>query len=81
MTKILMVCLGNICRSPLAHGILESKLDPINFRIDSAGTAGYHIGNPPEVDYPGLNKIHSFLYVSVYHIEMTGGLAISPPNI
>lgn len=47
-TKILMVCLGNICRSPLAHGILESKLPANNFYIDSAGTASYHIGNTPD---------------------------------
>ena len=43
-----MVCLGNICRSPLAHGILESKLDPNKFKVDSAGTARYHIGNRPD---------------------------------
>ena len=48
MTRILMVCLGNICRSPLAQGILESKLPQNNFYIDSAGTAGYHIGNAPD---------------------------------
>jgi protein-tyrosine phosphatase len=42
MTKILMVCLGNICRSPLAEGILKSKLDSSNFEVDSAGTSGYH---------------------------------------
>lgn len=48
MTKILMVCLGNICRSPLAHGILDSKLDASLFYVDSAGTANYHVGNPPD---------------------------------
>ncbi|MFD0861861.1 low molecular weight protein-tyrosine-phosphatase [Sungkyunkwania multivorans] len=47
-TKILMVCLGNICRSPLAEGILASKLDPDRFYVDSAGTAGYHVGNLPD---------------------------------
>ena len=47
MTKILMVCLGNICRSPLAEGILKSKL-PNSFSVDSAGTANYHTGNPPD---------------------------------
>lgn len=46
--KILMVCLGNICRSPLAEGILQSKLDPNNFYIDSAGTGGYHVGASPD---------------------------------
>lgn len=49
MIKILMVCLGNICRSPLAHGILESKLPPDRFFVDSAGTGNYHIGSSPDV--------------------------------
>ena len=48
MTKILMVCLGNICRSPLAHGILESKLDDTKYYVDSAGTANYHVGDHPD---------------------------------
>ena len=47
MTKILMVCLGNICRSPLAEGILKSKL-PNDFIVDSAGTANYHVGSPAD---------------------------------
>lgn len=47
--KILMVCLGNICRSPLAHGILESKLPSDTFFIDSAGTGNYHIGQQPDL--------------------------------
>jgi len=48
MTRILMVCLGNICRSPLAHGVMQSKLSETKFYIDSAGTAAYHIGNAPD---------------------------------
>lgn len=48
MTRILMVCLGNICRSPLAHGILESKLPSDKFKVDSAGTGNYHIGSAPD---------------------------------
>lgn len=48
MTKILMVCLGNICRSPLAHAILESKLPSEKFSVDSAGTGDYHIGQLPD---------------------------------
>jgi protein-tyrosine phosphatase len=43
-----MVCLGNICRSPLAEGILQSKLPADFFEIDSAGTAGYHVGELPD---------------------------------
>ncbi len=48
MTKILMVCLGNICRSPLAEGILRSKLSLTEFTIDSAGTGNYHVGDLPD---------------------------------
>lgn len=48
MTKILMVCLGNICRSPLAEGILKSKLPSDTFFVDSAGTANYHVGCTPD---------------------------------
>lgn len=46
-SKILMVCLGNICRSPLAEGIMRSKL-PNDFYIDSAGTGGWHAGELPD---------------------------------
>ena len=45
--KILVVCLGNICRSPLAEGILKSKL-PENFTVDSAGTISLHEGEHPD---------------------------------
>jgi protein-tyrosine phosphatase len=47
--KILMVCLGNICRSPLAEGILQNKAlgAGLNWQVDSAGTNGYHTGEPP----------------------------------
>ena len=47
--KILMVCLGNICRSPLAEGILQAKAAAagLNWQIDSAGTNGYHVGESP----------------------------------
>lgn len=46
--RILMVCLGNICRSPLAHGILQNKLPQEQYFIDSAGTSGYHNGEKPD---------------------------------
>jgi protein-tyrosine phosphatase len=46
--KIVMVCLGNICRSPLAQGILRSKLPNPPFTIHSAGTAHWHIGKKPD---------------------------------
>ena len=47
--KILMVCLGNICRSPLAEGILQHKVNEagLPWKVESAGTNSYHIGEPP----------------------------------
>jgi protein-tyrosine phosphatase len=48
--KILAVCLGNICRSPIAHGLINhhaSRLN-LNIEVDSAGTIDYHSGNPPD---------------------------------
>lgn len=45
--KILMVCLGNICRSPLAQGIME-KHAPEQWHIDSAGTSGWHASERPD---------------------------------
>lgn len=46
--KILMVCLGNICRSPLAEGILQSKLPADKFIVDSGGTGDWHAGQQPD---------------------------------
>lgn len=53
-----MVCLGNICRSPLAEGILQSKVDSDSVFVDSAGTAGYHVGNPPDKRSIAVAKKH-----------------------
>lgn len=48
--KILMVCLGNICRSPLAEGIMKHKLREhgLDWTVDSAGTGFWHVGEPPD---------------------------------
>ncbi|MGB0840172.1 MAG: low molecular weight protein-tyrosine-phosphatase [Chitinophagales bacterium] len=48
--KILMVCLGNICRSPLAEGILRHKAQQagLNWIVDSAGTGAWHVGEQPD---------------------------------
>ena len=43
-----MVCLGNICRSPLAEGILKSKVDSSKIIVDSAGTGSWHVGSKPD---------------------------------
>jgi len=60
--KFLMVCLGNICRSPLAEGILQDKANKhgLNWEVDSAGTGNYHIGEPPHIlsqKVAGINGI------------------------
>ncbi len=52
MIRVCFVCLGNICRSPTAEGVFrylvsEAGLEA-EFEIDSAGTAGYHVGDPPD---------------------------------
>lgn len=56
--KILMVCLGNICRSPLAEGILASKLPKDKFFVDSAGTAAWHSGKQPDSRSIAVAKEH-----------------------
>ncbi|QAR30811.1 low molecular weight phosphotyrosine protein phosphatase [Ornithobacterium rhinotracheale] len=48
MKTILMVCLGNICRSPLAEAILRAKIGDREIKVDSAGTGDFHIGDRPD---------------------------------
>lgn len=57
-SKILMVCLGNICRSPLAESLLRSKVDSKNVTVDSAGTANYHVGQQPDERMTATGKKH-----------------------
>lgn len=57
-TNVLMVCLGNICRSPLAEGILKSKTDPEKVFVDSAGTGDYHINHQPDPRSIAVAKKH-----------------------
>jgi protein-tyrosine phosphatase len=51
--KVLFVCMGNICRSPTAHGVFQSLVDEQglgeSIQVDSAGTHSYHIGSPPDL--------------------------------
>ena len=48
MKRVLFVCLGNICRSPLAEAIFNNKVGDMNMQADSAGTAAYHVGEQPD---------------------------------
>jgi|TARA_B110000285_G_C14849225_1_gene479125 protein-tyrosine phosphatase len=58
--KILMVCLGNICRSPLAEGILQDKLNTkgLDIEVSSAGTGGWHVGQGPDTRAVAIAKKH-----------------------
>lgn len=57
--NVLMVCLGNICRSPLAHGIFETLSPYREFRVDSAGTANYHSGAAPDPRSIAIARTHN----------------------
>lgn len=63
--KILMVCLGNICRSPLAEGIMKHKIRQkgLDWEVDSAGTGHWHIGQLPDQ--------RSIAVAKKYHIDIT----------
>ena len=61
-----MVCLGNICRSPLAEGILQDKVRKagLNWTVESAGTNGYHTGEPP---HPLSQKVALLNGIDISH--------------
>ncbi|MDH5598401.1 MAG: low molecular weight phosphotyrosine protein phosphatase, partial [Cyclobacteriaceae bacterium] len=74
--KILFVCLGNICRSPLAKGIMQEKINKMGlkdyFHIDSCGTSDYHIGDSPDQRTTENAKNHGLLLTnSARQIEKT----------
>jgi protein-tyrosine phosphatase len=58
--KILMVCLGNICRSPIAEGVMQQLIDQhqLDWQVDSAGTNGLHTGEPPHKHSTAVCKQH-----------------------
>ena len=57
--RVLMVCLGNICRSPLAEGLLKSKVDPNKVFVDSAGTSNYHVNDAPDKRSIAIARKHN----------------------
>lgn len=65
MKKILFVCLGNICRSPLAHGIAENIVQKkgLKYKVDSAGTSNWHVGESP--------CTHSVTIAQRHHIDIS----------
>ena len=62
MIKVLFVCLGNICRSPTAEGVLKAQIAREGlmekFHVDSAGTSGWHNGEPPDTRAQIISKNH-----------------------
>ena len=79
MKKILMVCLGNICRSPMAEGILKHELQKrgiTDVQVDSAGTAAFHVGEPADARAQAELRKHGIdisderaMKLSPYHLE------------
>lgn len=93
MVKVLFVCMGNICRSPTAHGVFQSLVEQNNLgtsiQVDSAGTHSYHIGSPPDprsqatahqrgVD---LTRLRARRFVSGDFIEFDYLLAMDNANL
>ncbi|MEZ4417120.1 MAG: low molecular weight protein-tyrosine-phosphatase [Gemmatimonadota bacterium] len=64
-TSVLFVCLGNICRSPLAEGVfrhlVEERAWSERFEIDSAGTGGWHVGEPPDPRSQAVARSHGIV--------------------
>ena len=60
MISVLFVCLGNICRSPMAEGIMRQKIKDydLDAMVDSCGTANYHVGESP--DRRGIQTLHNY---------------------
>ena len=78
MKKILMVCLGNICRSPMAEGIVRDEFTKhgIDIQVDSAGTAAYHVGERADARGQAELAKHGIdisderaMKLSPYHLE------------
>ncbi|MFM2590565.1 low molecular weight protein-tyrosine-phosphatase [Vibrio sp. TBV020] len=67
MKKILVVCMGNICRSPTGEAILRAKSEQLNIpvQVDSAGTIGYHQGNPPDVRAKAAGEARGYSFKGI----------------
>ncbi|MDK9736648.1 low molecular weight phosphotyrosine protein phosphatase [Vibrio sp. D404a] len=67
MKKILVVCMGNICRSPTGEAILRAKAKSmgIDVEVDSAGTIGYHQGNPPDPRSKAAGEARGYSFAGI----------------
>lgn len=75
MKKLLVVCMGNICRSPTGEAVLRSKAKElgISVEVDSAGTIGYHSGNPPDARAMQAGKQRGYSFKGMRSRKVTVG--------
>lgn len=69
VTRVLMVCMGNICRSPIAEHVFRAKAEQANLPVEvaSAGTGGWHVGEP--ADYRAVTVLDEFGYTSDHRAQ------------
>ncbi len=75
MKKLLVVCMGNICRSPTGEAVLRAKAKElgISVEVDSAGTIGYHAGNPPDARSMQAGKLRGYSFKGMRSRKVTIG--------
>ena len=75
MKKLLVVCMGNICRSPTGEAVLRAKAKElgISVEVDSAGTIGYHAGNPPDARSMQAGKQRGYSFKGMRSRKVTVG--------
>lgn len=75
MKKLLVVCMGNICRSPTGEAVLRAKAKKlgISVEVDSAGTIGYHAGNPPDARSMQAGKQRGYSFKGMRSRKVTVG--------
>ncbi|MGF1755197.1 low molecular weight phosphotyrosine protein phosphatase [Vibrio makurazakiensis] len=73
MKKILVVCMGNICRSPTGEAVLRKKAQELGIKVsvDSAGTIGYHEGNPPDPRSKAAGEARGYSFKGIRSRKVT----------